>query len=362
MKIKLIVTSTVLLAMAFLFNACQKKPVVKNLVPQLPATPYSYTLTGVIDNSPANNAITNNGATLGRVLFYDPRLSLNNSVSCATCHKQEFAFSDNTAKSVGYEGQLTARNTPAIINAGQKATYFWDGRESLLENMVLMPVKHRVEMGLEETSVLEQKIASIDYYPELFRKAFGTTEVTSARISRALAQFVRSMVSNGSDLDLGMLTPEESAGRTVFISKQCNTCHRSSNLGGDNISSNPYSGNSSVSNAANIGLDVVYADKGIMALNSDATSDGAFKIPSLRNIAYTAPYMHDGRFKTIEEVIEHYNSGIAASERLDVVLRDSLNQPMRMNMTNADKQALAAFLRALSDDRIVTDIRFSNPF
>ncbi len=362
MKTKLIVTGFTLVIAANLFNGCQKTPALKALKPKLPELPYTYSSSSFVDNSPIDNRLTNDGATLGRVLFYDPRLSLNNSVSCATCHKQQYAFADEGAFSTGYEGQLTGRNTPAVINAAEKRSFFWDGRETSLERMVLMPVRHRVEMGLEQSSVLEKKIASIDFYPQLFANAFGTPEVTADRISMALAQFVRSIASKQSRMDFSQLTLQEQQGQNLFFQKGCVTCHASFNLGGDNMASDPYSGVSTTLNAANIGLDVEYKDKGIMELNSDANSNGAFKIPSLRNLAYTAPYMHDGRFKTLEEVVEHYNTGIMPSQKLDVVLRDNNGQPLRMNMSTEEKAALVAFLRSATDDHIVHDVRYSNPF
>ncbi|HLP52343.1 MAG TPA: cytochrome c peroxidase [Chitinophagales bacterium] len=364
MKKKLTLAAVTAASFALILNGCNKPQPLKTLVPHLPATAYSYTVSSSFaDNTPSDNEITNNGAALGRVLFYDPRLSLNNSVSCASCHKQSNAFADDMVKSIGYEGISTLRNTPALINESNKATFFWDGRSSSLEEMVLMPVAHHVEMGLERFDIMEKKISSIDFYPALFQKAFGSSEVTSDKISKALAQFVRAMRSNNSPADGNQLSILEQQGRQVFVNFQCNECHRSTNFGGDQIVSSEYNGTSSVSNAANIGLDVEYADKGVGDLNNQSTSAGAFKIPSLRNLVYTAPYMHDGRYETLEEVIEHYNSGVKASAALDDILKDPVTKaPIKMNMTVEEKTALASFLRALSDPSITTDVRFSNPF
>src|ERR1043165_2069346 len=154
MKKKLIIALFSAAGFTLLFYSCQKQTVLKTLTPHLPEIPYEYegcsSTGGCVDNTPSNNHLTANGATLGRVLFYDPRLSLNNTVSCASCHKQEFAFGDNSAASTGYEGLLTRRNTPALINENAKAGFFWDGRSASLEEMVLMPVQHKVEMGMED--------------------------------------------------------------------------------------------------------------------------------------------------------------------------------------------------------------------
>lgn len=360
-------TSLSVLLLIMLFHGCQKQPTLKTLMPTLPANPYSYYGVscgfGSCGNEPVNNPTNSYGATLGRVLFYDPRLSLNNTVSCASCHRQANAFADNAKGSVGYEGKLTTRNSPGFINESLKSSFFWDGRSSSLEEMVLMPVQHHLEMGLDNLAVMEKKIGSISYYPTLFKKAFGTEEVTSERISFALAQFLRSMHSLKSKIDKGQLNQLEKEGQLVFMKFNCGQCHTGNNFGGSPFGGGGYFGNSPTKDAANIGLDVEYTDKGIRELDGNAANDGAFIIPSLRNLSYTAPYMHDGRYQTLEEVIEHYNSGIQPSAALDANLVDAVSgAPLKMNMTADEKVALAAFLRALSDPTITTDIRFSNPF
>ncbi len=365
MKNKLIFPLCTALLLAVLFHGCQKQPVLKALVPDLPSTPYNYepcNSSSCNGNSPVDNRVTNDGATLGRLLFYDPRLSLNNTVSCASCHRQENAFADVGQQSTGFEGMVTPRNTPAIINARNKSSFFWDGRTALLEEMVLMPVKNHVEMGLDRLEVMERKIASVSYYPELFKKAFGTEEVTHNKIARALAQFIRAIKSDNSKADNNQLNATEITGRNVFSKFSCGNCHRGNDFSGDALFI-PYHGTAPKAGSANIGLDLVYSDKGIAAIDGNEASEGAFIIPSLRNLEFTAPYMHDGRYGTLDEVIEHYNSGILPHPALDVVLTDTATGfPVIMAMTESEKESLKAFLLALSDRSVTSDVRFSNPF
>lgn len=379
-----LVTACILLVI----TSCQKTPALKALTPNLPPQPYNYT-----DNT-YRMVVTNGGdntggilqsdavTTLGRLLFYDPRLSVNNAISCASCHKQQYAFADNAALSTGYQGAKTQRNTPAIINAVNKSVFFWDGRVGSLELQTLMPVRNHVEMGLEKTNLLPGKLATISYYPDYFQQAFGTPEITTGRISAALASFVRAIVSANSPMDQFNISADAMQGRALFISKfHCATCHRGNNLGGASIFS-PYgttidsvqtpSQSAQVPNTSNIGLDVSYTDQGEQALTGRANQNGYFVIPSLRNISLTAPYMHDGRFQTLEEVIEHYSTGIQAHPDLDPVLLQSnfdqgfvsttTGQPVRMNMTATEKRQLIAFLNALTDQTVTTDVRFSDPF
>ncbi|MFN8285443.1 MAG: cytochrome c peroxidase [Chitinophagales bacterium] len=362
-------------------NGCIKEPALGTSTPKLPTQPYNYEATqnnnlkfSLGDNTPTNNQVTNAGATLGRVLFYDKRLSVNNSIACASCHKQDLAFADNVAFSDGFAGKKTARNSMAIINTFCKSSFFWDGRANTMEQQTLMPVKNHVEMGLENFDVLQTKLAQTSFYPELFNAAFGNTEVTSEKISLALAQFMRSIVSNKSKFDVAGwsgLSESEMRGANIFFSNgHCSTCHRTDNFGGAPITT-PYGGQTDApANSSNIGLDMEYADAGIGALNNKPGQNGLFIIPSLRNVELTAPYMHDGRFQTLEEVIEHYNNGIQPNVNLDHVLvqgGDSSSVavpvvPVKLNLSAADKVDLIAFLKTLTDHSITTDPKYSDPF
>lgn len=306
------------------------------------------------DNTPNNNRISDAGATLGRVLFYDKQLSANNTVSCASCHDQLKAFSDSNTLSVGFEGGFTARNSMGLSNAKyyNNGRFFWDERASTLENQVLIPIQDAVEMGLT-LNELEIKLQENEYYKVLFRRVFGDETITSQRVALALAQFVRSMVSYESKFDAGLAitnnpranfpnyTQSENLGKNLFFSNRtrCSDCHTTNAFVGDR--------------ARNNGLDAVLTDTGV--------NRGEFKVPSLRNIQLTAPYIHDGRFLTLAEVVEHYNSGVQNSNNLDNRLRQG-NGVRRLNLSNQEKQGLVDFLISLTDNNFINDEKFSNPF
>ena len=351
--------------------SCTKDKVViiTEYKPNLPETPYNYSainLPGSFTSSPMNffnsisssNPITDAGATLGRVLFYDRQLSRNDKVSCASCHQQQFAFSDNVKFSKGLYNELSARNSMAIINTRFSFRFFWDMRSVTLENQVVEPIKNHVEMDMTLDELLP-KVQAVSYYPSLFEKAFGTTEITTQRISYALSQFLHSMVSyqskydQGVDINFANYSQLELDGKDLFFSGvvNCNHCHFTVNFFGNQPAVN--------------GLDATYSDNGIGTLSGDAADFGKFKIPTLRNIEVTAPYMHDGRFATLEEVIEHYNSGIQAHPNLDdrlTVEGQIGGTPKQYNMSTYQKQSLVAFLKTLTDHSFLEDIKFSDPF
>src|SRR6185436_14538766 len=270
----------------------------------------------VQDNMPGTNVTSDIGATLGRVLFYDKRLSFNQTIACASCHQREHGFSDPRKFSVGFNGGLTGRNSMGLTHARwyQRRHFFWDERANTLEDQVLMPIQNSVEMGMT-LAALTNRLAAEPYYTNLFAATFGTPAVTSDRISRALAQFVRSIISTKSKYDTGVsntfvnFTPQENQGRQIFFGNGgCATCH-----GTDNFTPGPPLNNN--------GLEFPYVDLGVGAITSDPRDNGKFKVPSLRNIELTAPYMHDGRFSTLEEVVEFYNSGVVDNPNLSPPLR-----------------------------------------
>lgn len=337
--------------------------------PELPDVPYVYELPTLPDHfnsillniwesTPDDNPITDAGATLGRVLFYDRSLSTNNSINCGSCHKQEAGFADPQAFSLGHLGGSTHRNAMHLVNQFYVRAQFWDVRAPSLEAQVLMPIQDAVEMGMSLDEVT-QRLRSLDYYAPLFQWAFGDDSITSDRISRALAQFVRSMASYRTPYDEGFaddfaqLTQLERDGKALFFNGQtkCNHCHMTVNFFNRD--------------ARNNGLDVVYADNGLGVVTGDPADNGKFKVPSLRNVELTAPYMHDGRFNTLEEVVEHYNSGVQQHPNLDdrlTVDGHTGGTPLQLGLTEYDKQALIAFMKALTDTPMITDVRFSDPF
>jgi len=327
-----------------------------------PALPPSFLVPPIVgqDNMPANNVTTDAGATLGRVLFYDKRLSTNQTISCSSCHQQQHGFSDPGKFSKGFNGGLTGRNSMGLSNARwyQRRHFFWDERANTLEDQVLQPIQNSVEMGMTLTA-LTNRLAAEPFYRNLFTATFGSPEATPNRVSRALAQFVRSIVSTRSKYDLGVtnnfatFTAQENLGRQMFFGQvgnaTCVACH-----GTDNFVPGP--------NINNNGLENPYVDKGLGGITGRPQDEGLFKVPSLRNIALTAPYMHDGRFATLEEVVEFYNSGVVAHPNLSPPLRGPGGLPLRLNLTPARKAALVAFLRTLTDTMIATDEKYSDPF
>lgn len=357
--------------------------------PVLPSTPYNYSVLNLpahfttdaggplptsingVDNTPVDNPVTDAGATLGRVLFYDVNLSSNRTVSCASCHKQNAGFSDPSVLSVGFAGGTTRRHSMTLINARyyQRGRAFWDERALTIESQVLMPFQDATEMGLTLTTLL-QRINEQTYYAPLFANAFGDNTVTSDRVSKALAQFVRSIVSYGSKYDVGRaqvatpganfpnFTTEENNGKRLFLQPinngggACFGCHTTESFN----NSNP--------GPQNNGLDAVSTtDFGAgETFPNFPLFSGRFKNSSLRNIELTAPYMHDGRFQTLEQVVEHYNSGIQAHPTLSAALTDANGAPIRLNFTATQKAALVAFMKTLTDNSIATNPKWSNPF
>jgi len=311
-------------------------------------------------------------ALLGRVLFYDTRLSKNQTVSCASCHKQELAFSDDKAFSEGFNGELTLRNSLALGSvpnfessydggttlSGTRQLFFWDERAHTIQEQSALTIQDDIEMGLPMPELVT-RLSSLDYYEVLFNKAYRSPQVTAEKVTEALEEFINAMVSTQSRFDEGMrnvngehqpfvnFSSEENLGKQLFL-QHCASCH------GSNMSISP-------ENVANNGLDLEYDDKGVGALNNNPLDNGKFKVPFLRNIALTAPYMHDGRFKTLEEVVEHYNSGLQNHPNLDPHLHNG-NQPKQLNLSEEEKSALVAFLNTLTDEKLVADARYADPF
>ena len=374
MKIRLTLVSLSLLVVVY---SCQKdtfKTVIQ--APTLPDVSYDYSPAwgGMHSHMVGQDlGITNAGATLGRVLFYDKILSINNTVSCGSCHLQTKAFSDEVKQSTGIDQQLTDRNAPPIANLYDDNLLFWDGRSTTLEDLVLKPIKNHKEMGMEDMSFLIAKIKTAPYYSDLFTDAFGTDDVNPDKIAAAMAQFIRSMIGCDSDLDrfnqtntgLSQMAQE---GMNVFFGKgTCYNCHSGPDMndrGG--FFTDPFfppngGGFGWAQDIADIGLDKEYKDVGFGIF--DPALVGVFKIPSLRNVALTAPYMHDGRFATLEEVVNHYSEGIQRSPNLDNIFKSwDTGEAIKLDLTENEKSSLVAFLHSMTDDKYLTDERFSDPF
>jgi cytochrome c peroxidase len=353
--------------------------------PQLPATPYDYVNSAAgmpaylrdflisrpeIDNTPADNPITNHGATLGRVLFYDKALSVNNTISCGSCHLQAQGFVDGQAFSTGFGGGKTRRNSMSVVNLRyfRAKKMFWDLRAANLETQVLMPIQDHIEMGMPSLAALETKLKSITYYPGLFNKAFGSTDITSDRISKALSQFLRSIVSFNSKYDQGLatnlsnLSTSEKAGLVVLQRLNCVECH--SDLSTVFPRKNPTffladNSGENTGNGSNNALDEVYTDNGIGEITGLAKDQGTFKIPTLRNIDLTAPYMHDARFSTLEQVMEHYRVGAKTHPNRGIQIPTG---GYKASLTATDISNAIAFMKTLTDESMTTDVKYANPF
>lgn len=397
MKKKTLIVSILFTAILLINEACKKSstdPGTDNGGgtvagdPRLPATPYNYagatagmsaylrnylTANPSVDNTPANNPVTNDGATLGRVLFYDKAMSFNNTVSCGSCHHQDKAFVDGEVFSKGFLGGLTRRNSMPLANiryfGSRSHEMFWDFRAKTLEEQVLMPTQDPVEMGMPSLTALIDKLKTKTYYPPLFQKAFGSAEITTDRVSKALAQFLRSIASFNSKYDQGLdnnlanLSTQEKAGLQKFQQLNCGECH--SDLSTINPTKNPtmfIADNTGFNGGfgSNNGLDLVYTDNGYGEKTGLASDMATFKMPSLRNIELTAPYMHDGRFATLEQVLNHYQSGIKDHPNRGIQVPPNGYGSSILNET--DKANIIAFLKTLTDRQLITDPKYADPF
>lgn len=360
-------------------------------VPMLPAEPFEYAEAALpqyigssdlapLDNTTPDNRLSNPGATLGRVLFYDRQLSQNNSVGCAACHEQQHGFADPRRFSKGFEGGLTTRNSMSLANLrysnhrGAKPGFFWDERAATLEDQALMPIQDRIEMGMT-LDELELRLQKLPYYPALFEAAFGSDDITSDHVAKALAQFVRSLQSWDAKYDRAAaqtkgnmsanfadFSEAENLGKSLFFDGTngvaefgCAHCHVPPTFG--------------MPQSFNNGLDLKSADSGLGTLNRPSndpftpSNEGKFKAPSLRNVALSSPYMHDGRLKTLEAVVEHYSGNVQPHENLGLAFDDEQpDQPRGFRFTDRQQAALVAFLKTLTDERFISDPKFADPF
>lgn len=305
-----------------------------------------------------DNPLTKEGIELGRSLFYDKRLSGNNQISCASCHHQELAFSDGIALSnIGASGKVLHRNAPALINmAWVNNGLFWDGGSTNLESQALGPLTSADEMHQDLNELVRELKADPDYV-QRFRFAFNA-EIKDATIIRALAQFQRSFVSGNSRYDKykrnesgGTLSNMELEGLTL-VQQKCQSCHK-----GELFTDNGYHNNGLDNDFSNDSFEGIF--QGRSRVTFDPADLGKFKTPTLRNILLTAPYMHDGRFATIEQVLDHYSNGVKNSATLDPVLHEQGLIGIALSAT--DKQKIIAFLQTLTDNAFVTNKALSKP-
>lgn len=303
-------------------------------------------------NIQPDNPLTKEGVLLGRMLFYEAKLSSNNKVSCGSCHIQSLAFTDGKRFSQGVGTQPTDRNSMSLANLLWVRNFFWDGRSPNLEQQAIIPMTHPNEMGqsLEASSKKLQQTAN---YPKLFKQVFGSGNITGERIAKAISQFERTLISANSYYDKYLQntykpTPSELRGISLFFGEQGNM--RGMNCG------HCHSGAQTFSNTFhNNGIDSLPIDLGREKITGLTNDKGRFRVATLRNIALTAPYMHDGRFTTLEEVLDHYGEHIKASPTLSPFLQN--NQAF----TPQERKDIIAFLHMLTDSTFITNPEFSNP-
>ena len=302
----------------------------------VPPTPYNLVLPSNFPTPvapPADNPLTVEGVALGRHLFYEKSLSLDNSVACASCHRQELAFTDGRARALGVNQGQSPRSAMSLANLLWEPKLTWDGAASSLESQARVPIEKDVEMH-QSLAAGVARLQQLPRYPELFRRAFGNGALTEENTLRALAQFERTLISGNSRFDRfrrgerTALSADETRGLQLFSTHpdgtirggNCGDCHS-----GDLQTNHTFSNN---------GLDRTFADLGLGAVTGRPTDAGKFRVPSLRNIALTAPYMHDGRFATLEAVLDHYNE--------HVVLSSPTIDPLMLNTTNDPRQLSTA--------------------
>ena len=381
MKTKLFLLAATLIGV---FSSCLKDEtttLTRNYTPEefekvskhlnLPVEVDDYTLALPMTLSGFPVQVDNKQATLGRVLFYDKRLSVNGEVNCASCHKAELAFTDGEQFSKGVTEERTSRNTLALGSFPSFNAYygfggtrmFWDNRVASVIEQSAETMKNPIEMGNVDLANLADELVKEEYYDVLFKKAFPNQDwmTNEEKMLQALQTFVSSIGCFNSKYDKALIdengnnaaqfskfTAQENQGKQLF-NQHCANCH---NLG---------AGFATTIVAANNGLDLDYADEGMGAISNVSTENGLFKVPMLRNIELTAPYMHDGRFATLEQVVEHYSSGVKNHPNLHPELKSG-NLPKQLDLDTNEKQALVAFLKTLTDSESLSSVRYSDPF
>jgi len=342
------------------------------------ATPYSEFSApfnfGLFE-SPPNNPMTVEGIELGRKLFYETRLSRDATISCSSCHQQSKAFTDGKTVAIGIDDQKGDRSTMSLVNLlWSTQNMFWDGRAGSIEEQVLQPIANPKEMDLPVDQAVA-RLNDIRSYRDEFKIAFGARKIRKEHVAKALAQFIRSLVSQDSRYDKFLngelqLSDSELSGMQSFFThpdpsvalrgSNCGDCHR--NFLTDGFK-DAYEG------FANNGIDDEdNLENGLFGITGNPLDKGKFKVPTLRNIALTAPYMHDGRFETLEEILDHYNEHIRESTTLDLLISSASNEPRKyddpigLKLTEAEKKNIIAFMHTLTDSTFIANEKHANPF
>ena len=352
-------------SLTFIVVACKDDDAPPTSVIEKDETPYQLNYGNLPPpNLPADNMLTVQGVQLGKMLFYDKKLSEGESQACADCHQQADGFSDIRQFSLGVGQMEGKRQAMPIFNmAWHTNQFFWDGRANLLRDQALLPIQDPFEM--DET--IEDVIAKLSIekdYRDQFMRTFGSEEITSEKMALALEQFMLSIISNDSKYDKYLageeqLTESEERGRVLFFAEynpffpddsgaDCQHCH-----GGDNFENDLYMNNG-------LDTDAEFTDMGREEVTMNPDDRAKFKVPTLRNIAVTPPYMHDGRFQTLEKVIDHYNEGIKSSSTADQTVLNTMQTGLLL--TEQDKKDLVNFLHTLTDETFLNNEEYKSPF
>ena len=359
----LVLTCTSLLAFLLFVGGCKNSSTTVTTPPVVTPVNSAFPPDFPPIVAPANNPMTPAKIALGRVLFYEKRLSVNGTQACAGCHSESSAFCDvGHPVSTGALGIINGggndsaksdfilrgtRNAPGLANVAYNTSYFWDGRAATLEQQALMPIQNPAELA-NTLPVVVKTLANDTMYQRLFTAAFGDPMVDTIRLGQAIATFERTLISGYSaydDYNRGNKTALSASaihGLTLFVSDStnCSKCHS-----GFNFTDNRFH---------STGLDQSYSDLGRFLITNQDQDNGSFKTPSLRNVALTSPYEHDGRFTVLEQVIEHYNIGGMHNKAQDTLIK-------QLNLNNDQVEALVAFLESLTDKRFVTNPAFAAP-
>jgi cytochrome c peroxidase len=346
--------------------ACSKTPEDAPTTPQTAEKP----LFSVPSNFPKpvyaleKNAITEAGFVLGRTLFYDGTLSRDGTIACGECHRQEYAFTHHQHDvSHGIDNQLGERNAPAIQNMAWRKEFFWDGGVHDLDLVPVAAIESPLEMDEKLGNVLE-KLKKTEKYPALFEKAYGSKEITSAKFLKALSQFMLALTSSNAKFDKyqrneagGALTADETEGMKLFEQK-CGTCHSGTFFTDQTYRNNGLRLEVTRQVLVNGKLEIKrFDDKGRYRITQNDSDLYKFKVPSLRNVAVTRPYMHDGRFWTLEEVLNHYSENMIDNGYVDNALKT--NGKAGLKLTDEEKRKIIVFLNTLTDRNLLLDPKFS---
>jgi len=366
MNKKIVLVSGILLSFIMILVACKKDEASAESTAEYDSTPYTLKYinnTLPIPNLPADNPLTQSKVDLGRMLFFEKEMSLDGTISCGSCHTQTDGFSDANTFSEGVGGSLGTRQAMAIVNlAWHDSGFFWDGRSATLREQSLKPIEDALEMK-ETLANVVLKLQQKQEYKDQFMRAFGSEEITSEKMGLALENFMFSVVSDDSKFDRfligqALLSDSEERGRVLFFGEyneffpatsgaDCAHCHA-----GNNFENNEFANNG-------MDTDAEFVDMGREDVTNDPADRAKFKVPTLRNIEMTSPYMHDGRFTTLEEVVDHYNNNIENSSTVDGALLGTTSTGLMLDAQ--EKQDLINFLKTLTDQRYLENPEYHDP-